>query len=292
MRRSWWGCMRSSAEVQARAAGDYLLGDGQFEYLRKLVGEHAGISLSDAKRELVHGRLSRRIRALRLGGFDDYCALLRDRPEEEMGEFINAITTNLTAFFREMHHFEFLQETVVPEWMKRQGSSPRARLWSAGCSTGEEPYSIAMSLHAALGGRTENLAILATDIDTNVLTTARAGIYGEERTDAFPPEYRRYLLRGTGSNSAMVRVKPEIGALIRFGQLNLMERWPVKGPLDVVFCRNVVIYFNKDTQRRLFARLADVIAPGGYLVIGHSETLYNICDRFELVGRTVYRRLP
>jgi chemotaxis protein methyltransferase CheR len=284
--------MRPLPERACRHAGEFQLGVGQFEFLRQLVGKHAGIELSDAKRELVHGRLSRRIRVLRLQGFDDYCKLLRERPAEEMGEFINAITTNLTSFFRETHHFDFLRQTLVPAWVKRDGTAPRARIWSAGCSTGEEPYSIAITLHDALGGETERVAILATDIDTNVLATAKRGTYAVELIDTMPPEYRRYLLRGAGCNAAMIRIKPEICGLIRFRQLNLMGRWPVNGPLDVVFCRNVVIYFNKDTQRRLFARYADVIAPGGYLIIGHSETLYNVCDRFELVGRTVYRRLP
>jgi len=270
------------------APREYELEDSQFDFLRKLVGRQAGIVLTDAKRELVHGRITRRIRALKLGGFADYCALLRDNPDAEIGEFINAITTNLTAFFREMHHFEFLAKEALPRWLQRP--TERLRIWSAGCSTGEEPYSIAMTLHEGLGRRVGDAAILATDIDTNVLDTARRGIYAADRVEGVPDRYRRYLQRGKGNNAGKVRVKPEIAELIRFRQLNLMGPWPVKGPFQIVFCRNVVIYFNKDTQRQLFQRFADVIEPGGFLVIGHSETLFNICDRFDLIGRTIYRK--
>ncbi|MGD9601900.1 MAG: protein-glutamate O-methyltransferase CheR [Gammaproteobacteria bacterium] len=267
---------------------EYELEDAQFEFLSKLVGQQTGIVLTDAKRELVHGRITRRIRALKLGGFADYCALLRDDPDAEIGEFINAITTNLTAFFREMHHFEFLATEALPRWLQR--SADRLRVWSAGCSTGEEPYSIAMTLHEGLGRRVGDAAILATDIDTNVLDTARQGVYLAERVEGVPDRYRRYLQRGRGPNADKVRVKPEVADLIRFRQLNLMQPWPVRGPFQIVFCRNVVIYFNKDTQRQLFQRFADVIEPGGFLVIGHSETLFNICDRFDLIGRTIYRK--
>lgn len=268
---------------------DYELDDTQFDFLRKLVGEKTGIVLSDAKRELVHGRLTRRIRALRLTGFADYCTLLRENPEQEISEFINAITTNLTSFFREMHHFDFLRDEAVPAWTRgaRQG---RIRIWSAGCSTGEEPYSISMTLHEALGQRLPDIAVLATDIDTNVLDTAQAGIYPTERIENIPDRYRQYFLRGSGTNHDKVRIKPHVADLIRFKQLNLMAPWPVKGPFELIFCRNVVIYFNKDTQRQLFARFADVLAPGGHLIIGHSETLFNICDRFDLIGRTIYRK--
>lgn len=266
--------------------------DRHFQFLRRLVGEHAGINLSEAKRELVYGRITRRIRALNLDGFDEYCALLEESPDGEIGNFINAITTNLTSFFREEHHFEFLRDTLVPTWLKTS-SRPRVRLWSAGCSTGEEPYSLAMTLRESMPATAlGDVALLATDIDTNVLAHAEAGIYDASRVESLPKaRLQQWFRRGRGPNADRVRVVPELQSMIRFRQLNLMQDWPVRGPFDVIFCRNVVIYFDKPTQRRLFARFAEKLAPRGYLIIGHSETLYNVSEAFELVGRTVYRKL-
>ncbi len=274
------------------APRDYVLDQPQFNFLRQLVNERTGIVLSDAKQEMVYGRLMRRIRALGLPGFAEYCALLRQHPEQEIGALINAITTNLTSFFREPHHFDFLRDVALPEWVRTKGRVPRARLWSAGCSTGEEPYSVAMTVYEALGRRAENVAILGTDIDTNVLALAETGIYPLERIDSLEASYRASFLRGTGANRDKIKVKPEIAGLIRFRPLNLVGHWPVIAPVDLVFCRNVVIYFNKNTQRQLFARFANALTPGGYLIIGHAETLFNISERFELIGRTIYRKRP
>lgn len=281
--------MSETAEALSEREFDFT--DRHFQFLRKMVGDHAGINLGEAKRELVYGRITRRIRALGMRNFDDYCRLLETAPDDEIGNFINAITTNLTAFFREEHHFDFIRETLIPAWM-RYGGRPRVRIWSAGCSTGEEPYSLAMTLRehmpaSALG----DVAILATDIDTNVLAHAEAGVYAAARVESLPrARLQQFFRRGRGENADRVRVVPELQQLIRFRQLNLMQDWPVKGPLDLIFCRNVVIYFDKPTQRRLFARFAEKLAPDGYLIIGHSETLYNVSDAFELVGRTVYRK--
>jgi len=265
----------------------FQLEDRHFKFLRAVILERTGIALSEAKRELVYGRLTRRIRALKLASFDEYYALLRTSPDAEMGEFVNAITTNLTSFFRESHHFEFLRDAAIPEWLNNKGRNPRIRIWSAGCATGEEPYSIAMTLRETLGTQAGDTLVLATDIDTNVLATARAGIYPQSCGENIPAPYRRWIQRGFDSNRDKLRIRQPVADMIRFNPLNLMESWPVKGPLDAVFCRNVVIYFDKDTQRRLFARFAEVITPGGYLVIGHSETLSN---EFDLVGRTIYRK--
>jgi len=264
-----------------------------FEFLRKMVGEHAGINLSEAKRELVYGRIARRIRALSLQGFDEYCRLLEESPGEEIGNFINAITTNLTAFFREDHHFDFLRETLVPGWTNSGGGRPRVRIWSAGCSTGEEPYSIAMTLRESLASTAiSDVALLATDIDTNVLATAAAGVYEATRVESMSrARMSKWFRRGRGANADKVKVVPELQEMIRFRQLNLMQEWPVRGAFDLIFCRNVVIYFDKPTQRKLFARFAEKLAPRGYLIIGHSETLYNVSEEFELVGRTSYRKL-
>ena len=266
--------------------------DKHFQFLRERAGALAGISLSNAKRELVYGRIARRIRALKLPGFDAYCTLLEKHPEQELGYFINAITTNLTSFFREDHHFDFLAETLVPFWMRNRGPKPHIRIWSAGCSTGEEPYSIAMTLQESLPASVAREArILATDIDTNVLEQGATGIYDLERVQHMEASrLKRFFKRGRGPNESKVRVLPELQEMIEFRHLNLMSTWPVHGPLDLIFCRNVVIYFDKPTQRRLFERFAEVLAPDGYLIIGHSESLYSVSTDFELVGRTIYRK--
>ena len=280
----------SAAPQLNPATHEYDFHDGHFNLLRKLVAEHAGIALNDSKRELVYGRLARRIRALKLSGFDDYCRLLENDPGDEMIEFINAITTNLTAFFREVHHFDFLAQTAIPEFLKANAASRRLRIWSAGCSTGEEPYSIAMTLLASVPDAARwDIRILATDIDSNVVATASAGIYPESRLQGVSDDRRRRWFTGAASKPGHVQVKPEVAELIRFAPLNLMHEWPFKGPFDAIFCRNVVIYFDKPTQHALFQRYGNIIAPHGYLFIGHSESMFGAQTRFELIGRTTYR---
>ncbi len=273
------------------APQEYTFTDGHFELLRKLVGKYAGISLNDTKRQLVYSRLARRIRTMNLSGFDAYCALVRDENNAEIENFINAITTNLTSFFREHHHFECLAQTVVPVLLKTNAASRRIRVWSAGCSTGEEPYSIAMTLRQALGNNSGwDVKILATDIDSNVVATAAAGIYPTNRQQGLSEARLKRFFTNAGGGADNLRVKDEVRGMIRFAPLNLMEQWPFKGPFDVIFCRNVVIYFDKETQSRLFGRYADVLARHGYLFIGHSETMLGTCTRFDLIGRTTYRQ--
>ena len=267
---------------------ELLLTDEQFEFIRQFVHARSGIALSAGKRDLVYGRLRHRLRAHQMSGFDEYCALLKRRPETESRELINAITTNLTAFFREAHHFEFVRDKLMPAWLTSPHRPPRIRLWSAGCATGEEPYSLAITVLDALGGRPADLDILATDIDTQVLADAATATYAAERIKPLRPAYRRWF-QPTGGGEK-IRVAKEITDLIRFRQLNLSKPWPSAGPFDLIFCRNVVIYFDKETQRNLFERLADALVPNGHLVIGHSETLFNMTDRFELIGRTIYRK--
>ena len=265
--------------------------DADFEHIRALVYRHAGISLSDAKRNLVYSRLARRLRRLNLVSFTVYTDYLEQHLDTELTEFLNSITTNLTSFFRENHHFETLRNQVLPELMAGD-SGRRIRIWSAGCSTGEEPYSIAMTVKETVpASSTCDVKILATDLDTNVLQKARDGVYDAERVQQIPPaRLRHWMRRGSGANTGQVRVISELQDMIQFNQLNLMENWPMRGPFDVIFCRNVVIYFDKDTQRRLFERFADLMAPDAYLFVGHSETLYKVTDRFELQGQTVYRK--
>jgi chemotaxis protein methyltransferase CheR len=282
--------MSTSDATAYNKAKEFALSDAEFDHLRRLVHVKTGISLSQAKRELVYGRLVRRVRALRLDTFADYIAMVEDGHPEEMQEFINAITTNLTSFYRESHHFEFLAGTVIPELVKANAATRRIRIWCSACSTGEEPYTIAMALR-----ETESLwagydvKVLATDLDTNCVTHARRGVYAAERVRDLPRATQTRWFHDAADGRS-VRVKPELQGLVTFGQLNLMDPWPIKGPLDVIFCRNVVIYFDKESQRRLFDRMADLQREDATLFLGHSETLFKVTTRYELVGRTVYRR--
>jgi chemotaxis protein methyltransferase CheR len=269
---------------------EYVLTDSDFDRLSGILRQLTGISLGNSKRELVYSRLARRLRKLRLTSFSEYCALVECGEPGELQEFTNAMTTNLTSFFREKYHFEQLAAEALPGIAKQRAATQRLRLWSAGCSTGEEPYSMAMVVREAQLGFTDwDVRVLATDIDSKVVETAAAGIYAIDRlkgletqrlADWFKPDEQRQHYT----------VNCELKSLITFKQLNLLDAWPVKGPFDVIFCRNVTIYFDKDTQRELFERMADVQEPGGWLFIGHSENLYNVTERYRLVGRTVYRR--
>ncbi len=264
-----------------------------FNFLRRLANERTGIVVGEDKFDMFYARLSRRLRKLGLENFRDYCELVRkDVSGEEVLELVNAITTNLTAFFRENHHFEFLARQVVAEHLQRHPTSHPLRVWSAGCSTGEEPYSIAISLLEALPGhRLGDLQILATDIDSNVLAKAASGVYPADRVSGISDtRLRRWFLRGKGGNNGTVKLKPEIRRHIRFGKLNLMENWQLEEPVDVIFCRNVIIYFGKEDKIRLMGKYANALESQGYLFIGHSESLFKISDRFELVGNTIYRK--
>jgi len=281
-----------NADDSAERTREFLFRDEDFNALRALVREHTGISLSEAKRELVYGRLSRRLRALGLQSFSQYRHLLTNDAEgQEMVEFCNAITTNLTSFFRELHHFEYLRDQVLAPLAKR-GSGQRLRIWSAGCSTGEEPYSIAMTVREALPeGARHDIRILATDLDSDVLSRARSGVYAQDRVKGLSTQRVGQFCREQREGSSVrYRVTPDLRELITFNQLNLMNALPMKGPLDVIFCRNVVIYFDKETQRDLFRRYAQLQRPGDILFLGHSESMFKVSDDYTLVGRTVYRR--
>ncbi len=283
--------MNNNATVERER--EFHFSDKEFKFISKLVGERTGIVLSDAKRQMVYGRLSRRLRQLKLNRFSDYCELLTSGDEHELVEFTNAITTNLTAFFRENHHFEFLKQTVLPELLEKNADSRRIRIWSAGCSSGEEPYSIAMCVREIIPKNAGwDVKILATDLDSNMVERGKAGIYTAERVEGLSPErMKRWVKRGKGDNADKVKMHPELQSLITFKQLNLMHQWPMKGPFDFMFCRNVVIYFNKETQRQLFERYADLLADDAYLFIGHSESLNKVTDRFRLLGQTIYQKV-
>lgn len=268
---------------------EFAFGDRDFQEIRQLVARHTGINLSDAKRDMVYGRLSRRLRALGLRSFAEYCRRIKQGDEAELVKFTNAITTNLTSFFREPHHFDYLSRTLLPDLLQHK-ATPRLRIWSAGCSTGEEAYSLAMTVQESVPSDWD-VKILATDIDSNVVERARQGIYPLERVEGLSKtRLRRWVRRGKGDKAALVRMAPALRDMITFKTLNLMHEWPMRGPFDFIFCRNVVIYFNKDTQRELFQRFADYLPADGHLFIGHSESLHKVSDRFRLLGQTIYRK--
>ncbi len=262
-----------------------------FDYLRKIVTESTGIIANDDKYTMYYSRLARRVRKLGLKDFAEYRQYLNDNLDTESIELVNSVTTNLTSFFRENHHFEFLRDSIVPEL--RQRGSRRIRIWSAGCSTGEEPYSIAMTLADAIPDyKSWDIRILATDLDSNVVRHGANGVYDEVRVDGIDKSLlRKYFKKGVGANSGKVRVKPELAGLISFQQLNLLHTWPIKDTMDCIFCRNVVIYFDKPTKNKLVGRYADQLIDKGYLFMGHSESLYKSTERFKLLGKTIYQKV-
>jgi chemotaxis protein methyltransferase CheR len=262
-----------------------------FQAIARKVQDRTGIVLGASKRDLVYGRLGRRLRTLGCTSFDAYRALL-DGPDSEAEQvaMVNAITTNLTGFFREPHHFNTLAKDVLPELVRSPSHDRRLRIWSAGCSSGEEPYSIAMTLMSVLPNRSQwDALILATDVDTNMVATARAGIYEAVKAQPIPPDLcRRFTVP---ADNGTVEMAPALKQIIRFKPLNVLEPWPMRGKFDAIFCRNVVIYFDKSTQRTLFDRYAEILKPDGWLFIGHSESLFRVSDRFRHLGRTTYRKV-
>ena len=274
------------------AGNEFELTDSEFKRLRELVHQRTGIALSEAKRELLYGRLARRLRKLKLTSFAEYCQLVERDGSAELQELTNAMTTNLTSFFREDYHFKQLAAEVLPQVESKRSGKRRMRLWSAGCSTGEEPYSLAVVMREALAHLSGwDIKLLATDIDSKVVATAAEGVYAAERFKGVAPERVKNWFREISGRPDFFAASAELKSLITFKQLNLLDQWPMKGPFDVIFCRNVVIYFDKATQRSLFDRMADLQEPGGWLFIGHSENLLNVTRRYKLVGRTVYRRV-
>ena len=266
--------------------------DEDFRALKELVKDMTGINLADSKRELVYGRISRRLRVLGLGSFAEYRALLESQDSEELTEFTDAMTTNLTAFFREGHHFEYLRDEFLRPRAADARGSRRIRMWSSACSSGEEPYSMAMTVCETLPEwRQWDIKILATDLDTQMLARAQSGIYTEDRMKGLSQQRIQRFFRPLAEGSTRgFQVLPELRSLITFKPINLMHDLPMPGPLDAIFCRNVVIYFDKDTQRDLFSRIAKVQQPGNLLFLGHSETLFKVSDQYALIGKSMYRR--
>ena len=255
-----------------------------FQRVRKLIYRHAGISLSDAKRDMVYSRVARRLRAVELRSFDEYLDRLETSEDAaEWEAFTNALTTNLTSFFREAHHFPMLAEHLLK--IKKPIS-----IWCSAASTGEEPYTIAMTACEAFNTLKPPVSIVATDIDTNVLATAERGVYPWERVDKLSEQrLKRFILKGTGDKAGQVKVRNELRAMITFKPLNLLApEWPVNGPFDVIFCRNVMIYFDKQTQSTILNRFAPLMKPDALLFGGHSENFLYSTKAFRLRGKTVY----
>lgn len=265
---------------------DLLFTPTDFEHVRRLIHLRAGIALAAHKTDMVYSRLARRLRTLGLTRFDEYLALLQaDTKNAEWEHFTNALTTNLTAFFREAHHFPILVDQA------RSGSWP-PRVWSCAASTGEEAYSIAMALAEIAPAHAPAASVLATDIDTRAIETAAHGIYALADVDKLEPaRLRRFFHRGAGKREGMVRVHPQLRSMIEFRALNLLApELTVQGPFDAIFCRNLLIYFDKPTQARLLDRLAGLLRPNGLLFAGHSENLAGVSRAFELRSHTVYTR--
>ena len=277
----------SSAQSAEHRTREYDFTEDDFEHVRKLIRNHAGISLSASKQDMVYSRLARRLRERGLSRFVDYLRLLDAGDAQEWEAFTNALTTNLTSFYREAHHFPILAEHLARRW--RTGREPLV-VWCCASSTGEEPYTIAMTAIEALKDSAPAVRILATDVDTNVLAKADAGIYDLERIESITPERtRRFFLRGGGNHAGYVKVRPELRKLVTFRHHNLLDsQWPVRGPFDAIMCRNVMIYFDKVTQRRILEKFALLLKSDGLLFAGHSESFFHAADLFKLRGKTVY----
>ncbi|MCW5692855.1 MAG: protein-glutamate O-methyltransferase CheR [Pseudolabrys sp.] len=267
---------------------EFHFSDADFRGFVELAYQYAGIALADSKRNLVYSRLSRRLRALGFRSFAEYRNYL-DETEAERENFINAISTNLTKFFRESHHFDHFRDHIAMPYARNKAGG-RLRVWSAGCSSGEEPYTIAMVLKREIRDvERQDVRILATDIDTEMVARGTRGEYQASSLEEVPRPYHEYFERSTGKadNLAVARA---VRSLIAFKRLNLMETWPFKGPFDAIFCRNVMIYFDTPTKMQLIDRFTAMIRPGGFLYIGHSESLNGVHPGISLVGRTIYRR--
>ena len=267
---------------------EFAWSDADFDRVQSLIYQRAGISLHDGKHAMVYSRLSRRLRETGHQSFKVYLTWLENQDGPEWQEFVNALTTNLTAFFREQHHFPLLAEHAKA---KRTPFS----VWCSASSTGEEPYSIAITLAETFGSMNPGqVSVVASDVDTNALARARAGIYPMERVAALSADrLKKYFLRGTGKQEGYARVRPELQAMIDFRQINLLDRdWPLSQKFDVIFCRNVMIYFDKPTQAKILEHFVDVMKPDGLLFAGHSESFLQVTKAWSLRGKTVYEIAP
>jgi chemotaxis protein methyltransferase CheR len=284
----------ASADPVQDAEREFAFSESDFRGLAQLAYDYAGISLSESKRNLLYSRLSRRLRVLELNSFRDYREYLANN-EREIENFINSISTNHTKFFREEHHFDHLRSHLILPFAQsaRATGNRRLRIWSAGCSSGEEPYTIAVVLKREIRDLSSyDVRILATDIDTDVLGKAARGEFAMSTIDEVPKSYQSFFsqTRGDGATEK-VSMDEDVKSLITFRRLNLMDAWPFRGHFDAIFCRNVMIYFDGPTKAKLIDRFTQQIRPGGWLYIGHSESLIGAHPGLQSVGRTIYRRV-
>ncbi|MFN3671742.1 MAG: CheR family methyltransferase [Bosea sp. (in: a-proteobacteria)] len=286
--------LKSNAMVAPQALADVSLTRDDMSFISKLVYEQAGIVIREHKEAMTRGRLARRVKALGLNSVTDYCAFLKTpQAADEIPELINAVTTNHTSFFRERHHFDHLRKDVLPKLLQeRTARRGRIRIWCSASSSGEEPYSIAAVSRDVLGPRSDvDFKILATDIDTDILIKAEAAIYPSDQFERLPLDIKP-LLKLEPHGRGESRISDDLRRMIAFKRLNLIERWPMSGPFDVIFCRNVFIYFDTQTKASILDRFVALLAPGGFLYLGHSESLPQPHPQLRLIGRTIYERLP
>jgi chemotaxis protein methyltransferase CheR len=279
---------------------DLAVPDGEFPFtwadfrqIAELVHSEAGIVLTETKVNLVYSRLAKRLRAIGLRTFREYCALIQGESGiDERQAMIAAMTTNVTRFFREVHHFDYLRSRVLPGLLEGARRGGKVRIWSAGCSSGEEAYSIALTiLELEPGAADMDVRILASDIDPEMLRRGSTGIYAVRQMGDIPQELRRkWFTIVPGSGGAELEVGEDMHELVRFRELNLLREWPMRGKFDVIFCRNVMIYFDDNTQNTVWDRFAEILRPGGTLCIGHSERIGVGGHPYDLVGQTIYRR--
>ena len=280
---------RSKGTANGLVEGEFLFTEDDFKKIAQILHSHAGIALAEGKAALVYSRLAKRLRSLGLRSFREYCALVEDKQGvDERQAMMAALTTNVTRYFRELHHFDHLRDVVMPKLVDRARRGGRVRLWSAACSNGQEPYSMAITVLQALPEAANlDVKILATDIDPNMVAEGRAGIYREDAVTPVPLDLRRKWFKKAAGGAW--EVADELRTLVSFRELNLIGDWPMKGKFDVIFCRNVVIYFDEPTQERIWSRFAPLLEPGGTLYIGHSERVSGPgANLFETTGLTTY----
>jgi len=288
------GCHQDGVALLPLEAAHRPITDKEFSLFQALIHREAGIHLAPAKKELLMGRLGRRLRELGLKAYGAYYEYVMEAGREELVRLLDAISTNETSFFREPRQFEFLTQRVFPEWKSSQAGARRIRVWSAGCATGEEPYSLAMILWDHLPPAAGwDIQIRATDLSTRALERARAGIWTLEKAEDIPPRYlKEFMLKGRGSQGRMMKAGPKLQSIIEFERLNLnAETYPAMGLFDLIFCRNVLMYFSAESRARVVERLLNHLVPAGYLFLGHAETLNGVTERVRSVMPTVYMRV-
>ncbi len=265
--------------------------DEDFNLLKEIIHRESGIRLTEMKRALVQARVMKRLRALKIWNYEDYCQYLTDNYDQEIINLINCITTNKTDFFREAKHFEFMKEVVLPEF--EQGCKKEIRIWSAGCSTGAEPYSIAITvLEYYSGKKMPDVKILATDIDTQVLRKGEEGIYDISEIESVDINIlKKYFMRGSGVHDGAFKIKDFVKKIIYFRRLNLFDDvYPMKKLFNIIFCRNVIIYFDVESRERLLSKFYNFLYNDAYLIMGHSETMAGLTSNFRFIGNTIYKK--